>query len=1249
MSNGGYKGSTPARETSPEQYPGVWELTEQFQAQADGNWPFQATDCAPKSLRFDGSSAYLSRTPTANSNRRTFTWSGWVKRAKLSEGGSYYPRLFATARTTDKFEFNFMHDDTLRLELSVGAVVTTQVFRDISSFYHIVLAVDTTEGSNSDRVKMYINGERVTSFSSYDSISQNFQTGVNTTQSNAIGRYEHSSSEYFDGGISEVHFIDGQALSCEEFGFFDGQGIWQPKRFTGDYASGPVYSNFITASNGGFHAAPYHQPAGFNNVIGTGSAGYVQAASGSNPNNLTFTPSSGIPYTNSVEVYIINAANTVTVNGGSAQTISANQWVTVASGSGVLTSLKFERPSTSGASFSGIKIDGQLLQDASVGRNSFHLDFSDGVKDQSGVGNDWTANNIALPSSIGVTATVPAALVSGTWTDILNKSTLSGASVVMRDGGGTNDSRSTFFYSGMTVGDTITWYGASVAGENPQTRNCVGDISETTCSVPGYGSPGSIDLTVTATSGSIKIDFNGDATCYGITPGISSETDSLVDSPVNGNQTDPSGLGGIIQGNYAVLNPLTKSVATLSKGNLLYTTHSSTQHCVGSTFAVTSGKWYWEYTIESAGTYHYAGIADANTPFTTNWCGSSTGWTVAVNTAGNISYNHTENNGNIGSSPSSGQVWGWALDMDAGTLKVYVNGVIQYSGNSIIPSSTSLSGRTITPAVGHYQHKSLTFNYGQRPYKYQNAGTDRPSADYKSLCTTNLPEPSIPVPSHYFDTKLWSGNNGTQAITGYNFAPSFAWVKQRNSNRVHTLYDSIRGVTKFLISNNTASEYTSANSLTSFDSNGFSLGSQVEVNALGGTYAGWAWASDDATTTTAVNSIRAVQNVTAGNNFSAGWAGFNQSFWANTDSWSNLPARNGNAKGYWPNTETLSDGHVFNSPDFGSISSGTGGHVLRASSSCTLKFTVYSHITEIAITTSDSQTFADRTIIATNPTANSIVEATGKCFWFSTTSAVPNIGAMGTVNNAPALPSLASTVRSSPESGFSITKWTGNGTNGATVAHNLSGAENGMIIVKNATSTLGPWWAVYHTSLTPGKVLGLNSSQGEFDETYLTRGIIENVTPSTFTCTSGSAGSETANGNGDEHIAYAWAPIEGFSSFGSFENPSSSQGAFVALGFKPELLIIKCAKNISSSSSSGDWIIKDLTRSPFNNPSDGNTLVANVDNAEDNYYGGGQAAIDILSNGFKIRHPNSSPAGDPGRLYIYAAWAKSPFKNARAQ
>ena len=83
MSNGGYKGASPARETSPEQYPGVWELTEQFQAQADGNWPFQADDCAPKSLRFNtgDSPLYLEKTFSRWQQRRTWTCQGGLKKA----------------------------------------------------------------------------------------------------------------------------------------------------------------------------------------------------------------------------------------------------------------------------------------------------------------------------------------------------------------------------------------------------------------------------------------------------------------------------------------------------------------------------------------------------------------------------------------------------------------------------------------------------------------------------------------------------------------------------------------------------------------------------------------------------------------------------------------------------------------------------------------------------------------------------------------------------------------------------------------------------------------------------------------------------------------------------------------------------------------------------------------------------------------------------------------------------------------
>ena len=123
-----------------------------------------------------------------------------------------------------------------------------------------------------------------------------------------------------------------------------------------------VWSNYAVASNGGFSSPASN---GFNGVQNSGNA--AQASAGSNPNNILWTPPGGFAYTSGVEVYITNAANKVSVNGGTLQTIAANAWVSVASGSGTLSSLKFERASTSGASFAGIRIDGKILVDPTGG------------------------------------------------------------------------------------------------------------------------------------------------------------------------------------------------------------------------------------------------------------------------------------------------------------------------------------------------------------------------------------------------------------------------------------------------------------------------------------------------------------------------------------------------------------------------------------------------------------------------------------------------------------------------------------------------------------------------------------------------------------------------------------------------------------------------------------------------------------------------------------------------------------------
>jgi len=104
---------------------------------------------------------------------------------------------------------------------------------------------------------------------------------------------------------------------------------------------------------------------------------------------------------------------------------------------------------------------------------------------------------------------------------------------------------------------------------------------------------------------------------------------------------------------------------------------------------------------------------------------------------------------------------------------------------------------------------------------------------------------TIKKPSDYFNTKTYSGNSSTQAITSVNFQPDFTWLKRRDQTSFHYLFDSIRGVQKRLSSNSDTTEATVSTSLTSFDSDGFTLGSEGDVNESGGTYVGWNWLADN--------------------------------------------------------------------------------------------------------------------------------------------------------------------------------------------------------------------------------------------------------------------------------------------------------------------------------------------------------------------------------------------------------------------
>ena len=138
-------------------------------------------------------------------------------------------------------------------------------------------------------------------------------------------------------------------------------------------------------------------------------------------------------------------------------------------------------------------------------------------------------------------------------------------------------------------------------------------------------------------------------------------------------------------------------------------------------------------------------------------------------------------------------------------------------------------------------------NFGQRPFAYT------PPTGFKKLNTYNLPDSMIKDGSQYFDIVLYTGNGGTNAITGVGFSPDFVWYKRRNLAADNNLFDTIRGATKWLSSNKTNAETTISDSLTSFDSDGFTLGADGGSNASGSTFVAWNWRASGSSPVTNTN------------------------------------------------------------------------------------------------------------------------------------------------------------------------------------------------------------------------------------------------------------------------------------------------------------------------------------------------------------------------------------------------------------
>jgi hypothetical protein len=241
------------------------------------------------------------------------------------------------------------------------------------------------------------------------------------------------------------------------------------------------------------------------------------------------------------------------------------------------------------------------------------------------------------------------------------------------------------------------------------------------------------------------------------------------------------------------------------------------------------------------------------------------------------------------------------------------------------------------------------------------------------------------------------------------------------------------------------------------------------------------------------------------------------------------------------------------------------------------------------------------------------------------------LGANTTVSNTQG--TITSTVSANTTSGFSIVSYTGDGVNNRTVGHGL-GATPKFIIIKNRSAGTA-YWSVINprsTSTTNTNIMYLNRADAEADDTNIMGTNLPNST------TFGIGNYAGVNVNGENFIAYCFAPIKGYSSLGSYVGNGNDNGTFVYTGFKPAYLMIK---NADLGAGYGFWTIWDNKRNTYN--PDINYLIANTADAEST---GDPGGVDFLSNGFKLRN-SYDYSNKSSTNYIYMCFAENPIVSSK--
>jgi hypothetical protein len=386
-----------------------------------------------------------------------------------------------------------------------------------------------------------------------------------------------------------------------------------------------------------------------------------------------------------------------------------------------------------------------------------------------------------------------------------------------------------------------------------------------------YGTNGFyLKFTDTTSTSTLGTDFSGNSNTWTVN-NISLTSGSTYDS-----MNDVPTLTSATVANYAVLNPLDTGGTAPSAGNLQLTAGAA-ERGVRSTFAIpTTGLYYAEALVgtnQSGATDIAFGFVARTTNLTATPLGASNVWAIYSSATAQITRNGSTTNAGAGTALVSGDVLQLAIDLAnnkgwVGKNNTWFNGTTGTDGN---PSTGANPTFTFSSppelfVLGHCYSSTIDVNFGQRPFSYT------PPTGFVRLNTFNLPTPTIGATAStqandYFDVSLYTGSGSTQTITNSSsMQPDFVWIKSRSGVYDHNIFDSVRGVYKQLVTNATYAENNYTTSLTAFNSNGFSLGSDIGTNNNGSTFVAWQWKANGAGSTNTQGSITSTvsANTTAG-------------------------------------------------------------------------------------------------------------------------------------------------------------------------------------------------------------------------------------------------------------------------------------------------------------------------------------------------------------------------------------------------